>query len=243
MRYVFKGNEPRYMLEWKSTRLSCGQSILYKEFDKKQELNHDLRIEQHSICCYCQCVIDHYHTEGGNPDTAAHNEHLYPQNVPEDTCSQQLQMDYKNIFACCIGPHRQKRQKHLIHCGEAKENKIIPNLICREDCASFFFYSLSGEIIPIQQRKIRWEEYKNIPCEQLTKEENDALVCIKVLNLNCVSLVEERKNCIDSLLKMYDSKSHQELLEIREKLISSINYPSYLELRLQFLNRLIESRK
>ena len=77
----------------------------------------------------------------------------------------------------------------------------------------------------------------------MTKEENDALVCIKVLNLNCVSLVEERKNCIDSLLKMYDSKSHQELLDIREKLISSVNYPSYLELRLQFLNRLIESRK
>ena len=60
MRYIQKGEEPAYMSEWKELRKSCGQKLIYKEFDQKAQLNRDLRKEQHNICCYCQRVIDHY---------------------------------------------------------------------------------------------------------------------------------------------------------------------------------------
>ena len=231
MRYIHKGKEPAYMTEWKELRKGCGQKLTYNEFDQKARLNKDLRKEQHNICCYCQRVVDHYQTELelGKPETAAHNEHLYPENVKDDPMSVQLQMDYSNIYACCVDSRgKRKHQKNLQHCGEAKANKIIPELIKHPDCADYFYYSISGKIEPKPSSKER---------------ENDAKKCIDVLNLNCHTLKDDRKVCIDSLLEMYKSKSVEDLEIIRESLIASESYPAYVELRLQFIDHLIKRKK
>ena len=229
MRYIQKGEEPAYMSEWKELRKSCGQKLVYKEFDQKAQLNKDLRKEQHNICCYCQRVIDHYQMESGKIATAAHNEHLYPENVKNDPKSEELQMDYGNIFACCVDSRGySKREKHLRHCGESKENQIIPSLIKQPDCADYFHYALTGKIEVDSSL-----EGKNI--EVVAR-------CIDVLNLNCPTLVDDRKICMDGALLVYGKKSLQDLERIREQLLASASYPAYIELRLQVIDHLIKTR-
>lgn len=243
MRYIHKNIVPSYMTEWIDARKDAGQKIVYDDFDKKKELNKDLRHEQHGLCCYCQRVIDHYQSEHGDKGSGAHNEHLYPQHIEGDMQSEQLQMDYNNIFACCIESRGcSKRQKDKQHCGESKGNKIIPNLICKENCSSYFFYSLSGEIIPAQRRELQWEKYKVLPKTVFTDDENEAFECIQVLNLNCNFLKEERKQCIDALHIMYGTKKKGELIHIREDLLAREQYPPYIELRLQYIQTLIEKQ-
>lgn len=243
MRYIHKNKEPKYIQEWKALRKKGEQEPIYNEFDKKAQLNADLRTEQHGVCCYCQRVIDHFLSEPGSPETAAHNEHLYPQNIEGDERSKQLQMEYSNIFACCVDSRGLKKQSKLQHCGESKGNAIIPDLICRTDCVNYFYYSLTGEIIPIEKSQPDWKNYVVLPIETLTKREQDAVKCIKTLNLNCASLVADRKVCIDALFQSYKAMSAEELIRIKEELLAKAQYPSYVELRLQLINHLIEKKK
>lgn len=243
MRYIHKNKEPQYIQEWKVLRKRGEQEPIYNEFDKKAQLNADLRAEQHGVCCYCQRVIDHFQSEPGNPETAAHNEHLYPQNIDGDERSKQLQMEYSNIFACCVDSRGLKMQSKLRHCGESKGNSIIPDLICRTNCASYFYYSLTGEIIPIEKSQPDWKNYVILPIDTLTKREQDAVKCIKTLNLNCATLVADRKVCIDTLFQSYKAMSAEELVRIKDELLTKEQYPSYVELRVQLINHLIEKKK
>ena len=114
MRYITKGEEPAYMTAWKEARIAAGQSLQYDEFDKKKELNEDLRIEQHHICCYCQRSIDHYQ---GDKIGGAHNEHLIPEKGPYG--DYEKQMDYGNIYACCID----SQGLHRLHKNELPEEQ------------------------------------------------------------------------------------------------------------------------
>ena len=231
------------MQEWKAIRAEHEQSVKYNEFDQKARLNADLRAEQHGICCYCQRVIDHFQSESGKPETAAHNEHLYPQNIEGDSKSEQLQMEYSNIFACCVDSRGLKKLSRLQHCGESKCNAIIPDLICRTDCASYFYYSLTGEIVPIEKRQMGWEGYAALPIDSLTEREKEAVTCIKALNLNCASLVADRKICIDALFQSYKTLSSEDLIRIKEELLAKAQYPAFVELRVQLINHLIENKK
>jgi uncharacterized protein (TIGR02646 family) len=190
MRYIPKGSEPDVIKDFKTIQQSAGLPATYNVFRDKSLLNQILRHEQHNICCYCQRRIDHYQ---GNKSTGAHNEHLYPQS--KDPGDGSVDLEYKNIFACCIVSKGQKEKSQ--HCGEAKGEKVIIGSITDSQCQDRFKYNLIGEILPNGPYN-DWSEYI-VNYNQLSQDQKKLVDEIKVLNLNCNSLVEERKNVIESI--------------------------------------------
>lgn len=232
MRYIKKGDTPSIMTEWIALRKQANQPVVYDEFDKKGELNEILRKEQHSLCCYCQRPVTHYQNpkQGGS-----HNEHLYPENRPDDSLSLEKQMDFSNLFACCIdSAGHKKREKHLQYCGEAKGNQIIRGFIKESNCAHYFRYTINGEIIPNGEYGT-WNEYQDnaIPAGDI----NDAKMCIQILNLNSPTLVDDRKKCVDILVKYLMTNSEYSVQQVVHKWFSSDDYPPYIELRLQYIRK------
>lgn len=65
------------------------------------------------------------------------------------------------------------------------------------------------------------------------------LRAIEVLNLNCPALRDERKKCIDALLSVLGKKTKDEWKEEINKWLESETYPSFIELRLQYMNKFI----
>ena len=190
MRYIPKGQEPDIVKNFKAVQQSAGLPATYGIFHEKSLLNAILRDEQHKICCSCQRRIDHYQ---GSKDTGAHNEHLYPQS--KDPGDGSVDLDYNNIFACCIASKGQKKKSQ--HCGEAKGEKVIVGFIRDPNCQARFKYNLIGEILPNGSYD-NWNEYVS-NFSNLSQDQKDIVEEIKVLNLNCNSLVEERKNVIESI--------------------------------------------
>lgn len=202
MRYIPKGQEPNIIKNFKPIQHSAGLAATYELFRDKSLLNEILRDEQHKICCYCQRRIDHYQ---GNKNTGAHNEHLYPQS--KDPGDGSVDLDYNNIFACCIASKGQKKKSR--HCGEAKGEKVITGFIRDPKCQDMFKYNLIGEILPNGSYD-NWSEYIS-NYAQLSPEQKDLVEEIKVLNLNCNSLVEERKNVIESIVSWAVNTSREKV--------------------------------
>lgn len=193
MRYIEKKECPDIIKEWIRLRNSANQSLSYSDFDHIKKLNDILREEQKHICCYCQQIITHHNKpfKGGS-----HNEHFIPQKGANGNSS--LEMEYTNIFASCN--YSKGSGKRHQHCGEAKDDKIIRNFLADKDCASYFKYNIFGEILPAGDY-VRYEEYLENENE-LSELQKEVLRAIKVLNLNCSYLVEERKKVSYSLMKV-----------------------------------------
>ena len=243
MRYIKKQDRtPSIISDWVNDRQKLGLSVKYEYFNKKKELNDILRAEQHCICCYCQRNVTHY-APNYNPlyskKGGAHNEHLYPENIPNDPISQSKQMEYTNLFACCVDSQgHKKREKHLRYCGEAKGNRIIREFIKEEECQSYFQYLSTGEIAP-KGRYFTLKEYEE--AEMLTKDEQDALDTIRVLNLNSHTLVEERKTCLAELLELLPKRSKDEWQKTINTWLYADIFPPYIELRLQYLTKYLSA--
>lgn len=230
MRFIKKSHPPIFMSQWIDQRKAAGQSINYDEFDKKSQLNDLLRAEQHDICCYCQRRIDHFFASTPSDlKNAAHNEHLYPQNGFE--YSVQKQMEYDNLFACCTDSRNLK--KNMQYCGEHKGNDIVREFIKEVDCETKFRYTVSGEILPSQSSYKSWAECLND--SQISGDAKDVQDCIRILNLNCHTLVADRKRCIDETLRFLMKKTENEVLQWVEKSLQSSQYPEYLSLKLQYI--------
>lgn len=228
MRYIEKGDTPQYITDWIALRKSANQSLDYDEFNQKSKLNEDLRKEQHGLCCYCQKRIDHFQ---GDKETGAHNEHLIPQSG-----SKPDQMNYRNIYACCIASVGEKKNSHQQHCGESKGEKKIRPFIQEENCVAYFRYNSLGEIIP-NGKYGRFEEYEEHIAE-LSNDEKEALACIQTLNLNCLSLKSERENIYRSFL---ESCMKQGTEVVKNKLYQKLSepvYPEFIELLLQIAKKL-----
>lgn len=203
MRYIPKGQEPNIIKKFKADQQSGGLSATYENFRDKSSLNELLRVEQHNICCYCQRRINHYQ---GNKDTGAHNEHLYPQS--KDPGDGSVDLNYHNIFACCIVSKEQKEKSQ--HCGESKGNKVIIGSIINPLCEDRFKYNLIGEILPNGSYNV-WSDYIS-SYSQLSQAQKDIVDEITVLNLNCNSLVEERKNVIESIVSWAVNTSKEDVI-------------------------------
>lgn len=191
MRYIPKGPEPDIVRDFKAIQQSAGLPATYENFHDKRELNDILRAEQHNICCYCQRRIDHYQ---GNKDTGAHNEHLSPQ--CEDPGDGSVDLDNNNIFACCIVSKGLKKKSQ--HCGESKGNDLIVGSIKNPECQRLFKYNLIGEILPNGPYD-GWDGYLS-NYAQLPRGQQLIIDEIKILNLNCNSLVDERKKVIETIV-------------------------------------------
>ena len=193
MRYIQKRETPQYITDWIELRKLADQKISYEDFNKKPKLNCDLREEQHHICCYCQQILTHFQ---GDKNGGSHNEHLIPENG--SNANFDLQMDYNNIFACCIDSSGMEKKNQ--HCGEAKKDKLIRGVIQEANCSSLFKYNGLGEILPNGSFDT-FEDYKvyksNLPIDQL-----EVLELIETLNLNCTYLVNERKKDQTALIKV-----------------------------------------
>ena len=222
MRYIKKkATPPDCITEYISECNSLGvpHPLLYKDFNRTKELNEVLSSEQHYICCYCQRAVKGFRIE-----------HLYPEKGPDEKKSLELQLNYNNLFASCIDS--QGKPQNLQFCDVAKGNSVIREFIKEKKCSSFFRYTLNGEIIPNGFYNT-WKEYESLLSED--KDIQDAINCIKTLNLNCTTLIEYRKECIDVLIRFLSLKSLEEVQSVVNDWMSSDKYPSCFELRLQYI--------
>lgn len=204
MKFIPKGPVPDIIKDFQRIQQSAGLPATYELFREKSLLNEILRREQHNICCYCQRRIDHYQ---GNKKTGAHNEHLYPQS--KDPGDGSVDLEYNNIFACCIASQGQKEKSQ--HCGEAKGEKVIIGSITNPQCQDRFKYNLIGEILPNGSYD-DWSEYIS-NYSQLSKDLKNLVDEIRVLNLNCNSLVDERKKLIESIVFWAVKTSREDVIQ------------------------------
>lgn len=228
MRYIQKDEEPDFMLEWKRLRLFAGQSLSYSDFNEKRRLNDLLRNEQHGICCYCEKPIDHFMM---SKERGAHNEHLIPEKGEYGDFSEQ--MDYYNIFACCI--ESSGRKKDSQHCGESKHDLLIYPFLQDVNCKQYFKYNVLGEIIPNGSYNT-WTEYIQNE-DKLEPLSQCAVEAIKILNLNCNSLVTDRKDDIDTIMRItisWDKKRKDIQISHWEH---SSQFPRFIDMLEWFLKR------
>ena len=224
MRFIKKSDSiPECIIEHieECKKLGIQPPYLYKDFNRTGELREILISEQNSICCYCQRPVAGYRIE-----------HLYPENGPDEALSKSKQLDYYNLYASCIDS--QGLPPHLQYCDVAKANKIIRPFIQEENCIEFFRYNIRGEIIP-NGSYWTWDEYINN--EHDDGDIIDAVDCIKTLNLNCTTLVERRKLCIDNLITIVSKKSKDEIAALINNWATSNKYPEFIDLCLQFVRR------
>lgn len=106
--------------------------------------------------------------------------------------------------------------------------------IAEEHCSTFFRYTINGEIIPNGEYG-RWDDYLNniLPEGDVT----DAFECIKILNLNCSTLVSERKQYVDILLKYLVSHTKEDVQEKVTEWNKGETYPSYITMLTQYITR------
>lgn len=231
MRYIKKGEEPGFMTKWKEERIKSGQSLAYNDFDDKKALNECLRNEQHQICCYCQQRLDHFQ---GEKTGGSHNEHLVPENGPFGNFDKQ--MDYNNLFACCIDSRGlKKKERAKRHCGESKEDKPIRGFITEENCHDYFRYNILGEIIPNGNFDC-WKDYVSHK-DELTNDVKDAFEAIETLNLNCHFLVEDRKGDLDNLLRVITTLSKEKVEQKMQEFSNADVYHRYIDMLLYFMGK------
>jgi hypothetical protein len=157
----------------------------------------------------------------------AHNEHLIPQSVRED-----LQTNHGNLFACCC--FSAGFPKKLQHCGEAKKNESIYEFIKWVDCARYFKYNILGEITPVGPYQLYKDFVDNE--ESLDTKQKKALEAIKILNLNQLSLQEERKKDIIALIKIIDLLTVEEV-RIKMKELNAMPYIRFIDALLYYMRK------
>lgn len=227
MRYIKKSEtEPECLSAYKDSCRDLGvqEPLLYKDFNNTGQLRQALCAEQHHVCCYCQRSVKGFRIE-----------HSYPENGPDQEKSEHLQLEYTNLFASCIDS--QGLPKHLQYCDVAKGNNIIREFIKEVKCQSYFRYLSTGEIVPNGNHNTL-KEY--LEASDLSQDETDAMNAIKILNLNCHSLVEARKTCLTSLLELLPKRSKSEWMTTIKEWLSSPIYPAFIELRLQYLRKYLQ---
>ena len=224
MRYIEKRTPPSCLTEYvaQCDELGVPHPLLYHDFNRTRELRSILSLEQHNVCCYCQREV-----EG-----KSRIEHLYPENGPDKEKSESLQLDYYNLFASCIDSMR--KAPELQCCDVAKGNALIREFIREVDCTRYFRYTINGEIIPNGVFHT-WSDYEK--ADALPRDVQEAKDCIVILNLNCSTLVEDRKKCIDMLILFLNQSSEDSVQHKVEQWLQSNTYPSYIELRLQYIRK------
>lgn len=232
MRYIGKGNEPQSMREWKQMQQEAGLPLAYRDFRDKQGLNAVLRFVQHGVCCYCQKCIDHFQQP---KERGAHNEHLIPENGIHGVFAKQ--MDYDNLFACCIESQGMERKQ--THCGEHKKENVIFPFIQVRDCQNFFRYNSLGEIIP-NGKFSKWSDYLDNR-EELNGMVKEAVDAIDTLNLNCNALVSDRQTSFRVMMKWASGKDAKAIKHKMLDFESRHQFPDFIDMLQYFLQKRIDN--
>lgn len=203
----------------------------YRDFRDKARLNEVLRLEQHGICCYCEKRIDHFQ---GSKDTGAHNEHLIPENGSHGVFEKQ--MDYENLYACCI--ESQGKVKASCHCGEHKKDDVIFPFIQMQDCQQYFRYNVLGEIIPNGEYP-NWNMYLD-NLSSLSGMVKEATLTIRTLNLNCCSLVNDRRAVLLVLMDWASKQSGANVQDKMKEMEKRLLFPEFIDMQLFFMRKKME---
>ncbi|MBW4544048.1 MAG: TIGR02646 family protein [Symplocastrum torsivum CPER-KK1] len=151
MRYIRKGDEPESFTAWKERQKNRGNPLTWKAFRRRVTVKNDvydaLLWEQGYVCCYCGMQITR--------DTS-HFEHFKPKS--NITYAHQV-LDYRNLLVSCKGESEdseESEEEHRVpvHCGHKKDKWYDEQLMVSPldvNCASFFRYSASGEILPTDE--------------------------------------------------------------------------------------------
>lgn len=174
MKYIVKADEPKSFSDWKKLH----PAKEYKDLvdPEKQDLKSALIREQKEICCYCERRIS---------QEDSHIEHFKPKDKSQFP---QLQLDYKNLHACCV---RVPTKSTPNICGNKKDNYYSNELISplESDCASHFKYTSDGHIFQSDANNLR------------------AKITIEKLGLDDPILVEKRK----AVISAFDIEDENEL--------------------------------
>jgi uncharacterized protein (TIGR02646 family) len=228
MRYIHKNinsEAHKLLTEWRRLQLKAGLSLTYDTFKDKKKLNDLLIEEQGGICCYCQQKITELKRTKNSGDS--HNEHLIPQSVNED-----LQTNHGNIFACCC--FSSGFSKELQYCGEAKGNNLIYEFIKWVDCVHHFKYNIEGEIMP-EGCYLSFKEFEDNK-KSLDFKQKKALEAIIILNLNQISLKEERKKDIAALITMLN-KFSVEQIKVKMEEFKVRPYKRFIDMLLYYMRQ------
>ena len=145
MRYIRKSDEPESFTAWKERQKNRGNPLTWKAFRRRVTVKNDvydaLLREQGFICCYCGMQITR--------DTS-HFEHFKPKS---NITYGHLVLDYTNLLVSCKG-ESEEEHRVPVHCGHKKDDWYDEHLMVSpldENCASFFRYAASGEILPTDE--------------------------------------------------------------------------------------------
>ncbi|WP_071188519.1 retron system putative HNH endonuclease [Trichormus sp. NMC-1] len=223
MKYIEKGEEPEIFTNWKAQ-----ENDDWKPYWNTKDTNfqapekpvvHDaLLIEQGYICCYCGMRI--FRTRGLrfnsvpirfwiflfdsnclagilflSKSPTSHIEHLRPRSRYPD-----LALEYTNFMASCQGEDEEE-PSIPVHCGHKKKEWYDENLMVsplEPNCADFFKYPASGEILPT---------------DDLDKK-NVAETTIQHLALDINKLRNLRKAAIDAALFNLEYLSEEEIQQL-----------------------------
>jgi uncharacterized protein (TIGR02646 family) len=142
VRYIRKSDEPESFTAWKERQKNRGNPLTWNAFRRRVTVKNDvydaLLREQGYICCYCGMQITR--------DTS-HIEHFKPKS---NITYVHLVLDYTNLLVSCKG-ESEEEHRVPVHCGHKKHDWYDEQLMVSpldENCASFFRYAASGEILP-----------------------------------------------------------------------------------------------
>ncbi len=183
MRYIRKGDEPESLAnlkalaneDWKPTyEDDCRGEV-------KTQLHNVLLQEQGYICCYCGMAITR---------EDSHIEHFKPRSIYPN-----LALEFTNLLASC---QRERERREPQHCGVKKDKWYDEQLMVSPldvNCASFFRYAASGEILPT---------------DELDKQDA-AKTTIEKLGLGIEKLRLMRSAAIDGALLAIEGLSDEEI--------------------------------
>jgi uncharacterized protein (TIGR02646 family) len=195
VRYIRKGEEPESFTDWKEQQKNRGNPVTWKAFRRRVTVKNDvydaLLREQGYICCYCGMQITR--------DTS-HFEHFKPKS---NITYGHLVLDYTNLLVSCKGESEdsgESEEEHRVpvHCGHKKDDWYDEHLMVSpldENCASFFRYAASGEILPT---------------DELDKQQA-AKITIEKLGLGIEKLRLMRSAAIDGALLAIEGLTDEEI--------------------------------
>jgi uncharacterized protein (TIGR02646 family) len=155
MKYIVKGDEPEELQDWKAQENEDWQPT-YADLraDEKTAVKNCLMAEQVYICCYCERRL---------LDSDSHIEHLQPQSDPAVD-----PLDYGNMLCSC---QDQVKKGEPRHCGNLKEDKLLPVTPLVDNCEEQFAFTYDGQIQPV-------------PGNNGAAKRTIAVLCLDIPNLN-----------------------------------------------------------
>jgi uncharacterized protein (TIGR02646 family) len=201
MKFIQKNPEPDAFIQWKQQATEDWKPS-WENLQKPEKtiIHTSLITEQGHICCYCGQRIF---------QVTSHIEHFQPR-----TFYPNLSLSYNNFLASCPGYPEEQESKNSIaklpqeFCGQRKGSWFDLKLTVsplKSNCASYFRYTIIGELIP---------------CQDTTKMDA-AEATIENLGLNNSKLIRLRKAAIDGAMQDIETLPTQDI----QKLIDGYDLP------------------